>query len=123
LLKQYEEDWTAEWLYTPALLAFRRAGGASQEAEGALGAALGMNPHVPAYLTTRKRIPAHLPDYIGWGDDNEAVTYAAHYLSHWRRTPGAVDWLRSKSTPAGRSKPARAGKTKSERRRRRSGKK
>ncbi len=123
LLKQYEEDWTAEWLYTRALLAFRRAGGASQEAEEALGTALGMNPHVPAYLTGRKRIPARLPDYIGWGDDNEAVTYAAHYLSHWRRTPGAVDWLRPKPPPAGRPKPSKASKAKGGRRGRRSGKK
>jgi tetratricopeptide (TPR) repeat protein len=123
LLEQYEEDWTAEWLYTRALLAFRRAGGASQEAEEVLGAALGMNPHVPAYLTTRKRIPAHLPDYIGLGDENEAVTYAAHYLSHWRRTPGAMDWLRSRLSPAGRPKPSKASKGKGGRRRRRSGKK
>ena len=93
LLKEYKEDGMAEWLYTRSLLAFR-AGGASQAAEGALREALKMNPHVPAYLTGRKRIPGRLPDYVGWGDENEAAAYASSYLSSWRRTPGAVDWLR-----------------------------
>ena len=128
LIQQYEEDGMAEWLYTRALLAFR-AEGASQAAQEALQAAIGMNPHVPAYLTGRKRIPTRLPDYIGWGDENEAVAYAAPYLSHWRRTPGALEWLQRSSpstggrrhprpSPAGRQKP---GKTKSRRQRKRSG--
>jgi tetratricopeptide (TPR) repeat protein len=130
LLQQYEEDGMAEWLYTRALLAFR-ADGASDAARVALQTALERNPHVPAYLTGHKRIPTRLPDYVGWGDENEAVVYAAHHLSHWRRTPGAVDWLRQSSvslgeqrrlkpSPAGRPKPDKA---KSRRRRKRSGRK
>lgn len=126
LLEQYAEDGMAEWLYTRALLAFR-AGGASQGAEDALQEAIGMNPHVPAYLTRRKRIPARLPEYIGWGDDNEAVSYAAHHLSHWRRTPGAVDWLAQsagvaggqpylRTSPPARPKPKRSKSSKSKRR-------
>jgi hypothetical protein len=100
LLEEYEEDGMAEWLYTRALLAFR-AGGASQAAERALREALEMNPHVPAYLIGRKRIPGRLPDYIGWGDESEAAAYASSYLSSWRRTPGAADWLRQFSASSG----------------------
>jgi tetratricopeptide (TPR) repeat protein len=92
LLKEYD-DGMAEWLYTRALLAFRESG-AGRKADAALKAALKMNRHVPAYLTGRKRLPASSPPYIGFGDDNEAQAYAAGYLKHWRKTPGAVEWLK-----------------------------
>lgn len=99
LLIQYEEDVMAEWLYTRALLAFRKEG-ASKEAGRALQAALKQNPYVPAYLSGRKRLPPRTPDYIGWGDENEAVAYASAYLPHWRRTQGALAWLQSHLKPA-----------------------
>ncbi|MFN8489756.1 MAG: hypothetical protein U0350_19380 [Caldilineaceae bacterium] len=92
LLAEYD-DGMAEWLYTAALIAFR-AQGVGPETDALLREALKMNPHVPAYLTGRKKIPVHLPPYIGFGDENEAVSYATSYLKHWRRTPGAVEWLK-----------------------------
>jgi tetratricopeptide (TPR) repeat protein len=94
LLKQYD-DGMAEWLYTGALLEFRQ-GSAGRAANRRLNAALKHNPHVPAYLTARRRIPSQLPSYYGIGDEAEAVHYAHRYLNHWRRTPGAVEWLKSK---------------------------
>lgn len=114
LLAEYDEG-SAEWLYTKALLTFRQAG-AGQVADEALREAMEMNPHVPAYLVGRKRIPPQLPPYIGFGDDNEAVTYAARYLRAWRRTPGAVDWLQGRLKPASKrqqtQKPKPRGKRK-----------
>jgi hypothetical protein len=104
LIKQYEEDGMAEWLYTRALLAFRE-GGASEEAKHALQEAKAMNPHVPAYLIGRKRIPNRLPPYIGFGDETEAANYASSYLPIWRRTPGAVDWLRGHLKPSRTTRP------------------
>jgi tetratricopeptide (TPR) repeat protein len=92
LLRQYRDEWSAVWLYTRALLAFR-ASGASAKANAVLHKALKENPHVPAYLTERKRIPNRLPDLIGWGDEREAISYCADHLNYWRRTPGAVAWL------------------------------
>ena len=79
--------------YTRALLSFRQAG-VGPEAGNALRAALEQTPHVPTYLTGRKRIPIRMPEYIGFGDGAEAVDYAAAHLNYWRRTPGAIDWLR-----------------------------
>lgn len=112
LLKQYEDDGMAEWLYTRALLAFR-ASGAGAAAEEALRGAIDFNAHVPAYLTGRKRIPVHLPDYVTWGGEDEAITYASGYLAHWRRTPGAIDWLQGhlKPSPAASTKPKPAKRT------------
>jgi len=46
-----------------------------------------------ADLTGQKRIPRLLPDLVGFGDENEAIAYAADALVNWRRTPGALEWL------------------------------
>jgi tetratricopeptide (TPR) repeat protein len=94
LLRQYDEA-MAEWRYGWALVRFRQAG-PGKEADRRLRAALKSNRHVPAYLTGRQRIPVQLPPYYGFGDEAEAVHYAHRYLNHWRRTPGAVEWLRGK---------------------------
>ncbi len=103
LLEEFEEDGMAEWLYTRALITFRGEG-PNQAAEEALQEALEQNPHVPPYLTGRKRIPNQLPAYMGWGDESEAKIYASSYLAHWRRTPGAVDWLQAHLKSSGETK-------------------
>jgi tetratricopeptide (TPR) repeat protein len=92
LIKRYKEDWSAVWQYTQALLAFRRTG-ATVGANRALQEALEKNEFVPAYLIGSKRIPNRLPSFIGMGDENEAISYAADHLNHWRRSPGALEWL------------------------------
>jgi tetratricopeptide (TPR) repeat protein len=94
LLDQYKDDAMAEWLYTRALLAFRREG-ASKKADAALKKALKQNAFVPAYLLSKKRLPQQMPGYIGFGDENEAVSYAAGATAIWRETPGALEWLSS----------------------------
>lgn len=96
LLKQYEEDGSAEWLYGRALWLFRQDG-ESQEADRALAEALDQNPHVPAYLLEKKRVPKRLPDYMGWGDESEAQAYAAGSLVLWKETDGAGGWLLRRS--------------------------
>jgi hypothetical protein len=99
LLGQYEDEGTAEWLYTRALLAFRVGGSDDKSAARLLRAALKQNPHAPAYLIGRRRVPPKLPAYVGWGDDSEAAVYASAYLSEWQRTPGATDWLQQHARP------------------------
>ena len=98
LLDQYPDEWTATWLYTRALLQFRQEG-ASDRANKLLADALEENPHAPAYLTGRRRIPNRLPELVGWGEESEAIAYASDHLNHWRRTPGAIEWL-SQAKPA-----------------------
>ncbi|HWE36167.1 MAG TPA: hypothetical protein VG406_06310 [Isosphaeraceae bacterium] len=112
LLDRYEDDASAAWAYTRALLAFRRSGD-SAAAKKRLKEAKKANKHVPAYLLGEKPMPARPPGYYGLGDDNEAVLYAAAALSAWKSTPGAVAWLRA-AAPKKRKKakgPAAEGPT------------
>ncbi len=89
---EYADDATATWPYSRALLTYRRTG-PGQQAEALLPEARITNPHVPAYLLGRKRLPDELPDMVGFGDESEAIAYAADHLEAWRSTPGALEWL------------------------------
>ena len=92
LLEKYEDDASAGWVYPAALLAYRKEGD-SPGARKSLSAALGYNPHVPPYLLGTKKFPNELPDYVGIGDDNEAVAYSIEAGAGWKRTRGALEWL------------------------------
>jgi tetratricopeptide (TPR) repeat protein len=92
LFAAYEEDAAASLAYCKALAAFRREG-ASPKADQLLGDAREVNPHVVAFLTGRKALPKRLPDYVGFGDESEAVAYAAGAAALWARVPGALVWL------------------------------
>lgn len=94
LLKQYKEDASAVWLYHRALLTFRQSG-AAPKANKALRDAIAQNPFVPRYLLGKKKLPRQRPPYIGFGDESEAVDYAAGAISAWQKTPGALEWLAS----------------------------
>jgi hypothetical protein len=93
LLGQYD-DATASWLYTRALVAFRR-GGDNPDARRHLLDALEQNRHVPAYLLDDKKLPKTIPEEVGFGDKSEAVVYAAEFGTGWRETRGAIKWLQS----------------------------
>ncbi len=88
----YADDATATWPYSRTLLAFRRSG-PGRQVEARLSEARRTNPHVPAYLLGKKRLPEELPGMIGFGDESEAIAYAADNLEAWRSTPGALEWL------------------------------
>jgi tetratricopeptide (TPR) repeat protein len=85
---EYADDATATWPYSRALLTFRRKG-PGEAADALLSEAQGTNPHVPAYLLGKKRLPEDLPHLVGFGDESEAIVYAADHLEAWRSTPGA----------------------------------
>jgi tetratricopeptide (TPR) repeat protein len=92
LFAAYEDDEAAVFVYTRALAFFRRHGD-TPEAKRLLTAAREQNPHVPAYLSGRKQLPARLPDYVGFGDPSEAVDYAVGARAQWEDVPGALAWL------------------------------
>ncbi|MFC1961144.1 hypothetical protein ACFLYO_10585 [Chloroflexota bacterium] len=93
LLDQYEEDASAAWLYTRALGLYRQEG-VSEAATAQLEEAISFNPFVPPYLLGKKRLPRQLPPYMGFGDKNEAVHYAAGAKAIWQKNEGALTWLR-----------------------------
>lgn len=93
LLQQYEEDATAEWAYTQALLAFRQEGD-TERARQLLVNAETTNAHVPGYLTGARPIPRSTRDVFALGSDDEAVFYAMAHLPVWKNTPGATSWVR-----------------------------
>jgi tetratricopeptide (TPR) repeat protein len=93
LLEAYQDDASAEWAYTRALLAFRREGDTAG-ARKALTAAKKVNAHVPVYLARVKPMPREAPAYVTLGGEDEAISFAAQFLSAWKETPGATAWLR-----------------------------
>jgi tetratricopeptide (TPR) repeat protein len=108
LLDRYSEDPFAEWSYSRALLAFRLEGD-STEAMRRLQQALKANRYVPDYLLGRKALPRAEPPGFSFGRDDEAATYALHAIELWKKTPGALDWLKRR-TSGSRPKPGRSGK-------------
>jgi len=59
--------------------------------------ALETNPHVPAFLLGKRELPQRLPDYIGLGDEREAMSVADQFKNCWSATAGALDWLQSQT--------------------------
>jgi tetratricopeptide (TPR) repeat protein len=92
LLERYPEDVAATWPWTSALLTFRQRGDVP-DARAKLAAAREVNPHIPAFLFGKKKLPRALPDLVGFGDESEAVCYAAENIESWHSTPGALAWL------------------------------
>jgi len=93
LLRAYDDDGSPYWTYTKALLAFR-AGGATGEAGRLLAEAVRSNGHVPAFLSGEKDLPEAAPAFITLGGEDEAVEYVRACSEAWRRTAGALEWLR-----------------------------
>jgi tetratricopeptide (TPR) repeat protein len=94
LLEQYSSEDSTTWVYTQALLAFRRQGD-TIEARQLLKRAKKANKHIPAYLLGEKRPPADPPASYRAGDENEALTYIGSFLAGWKFTTGAIAWLRA----------------------------
>jgi tetratricopeptide (TPR) repeat protein len=93
LLQEYEDDDTADWHFSRALLAFRSEGD-TDRARQRLQEANQANPHVAPLLVGTHMPPAELPHYVSIGDPSEAAHYVIHHLPAWRSTPGAVTWVR-----------------------------
>jgi len=96
LLGRYEDDISGCWAYSRALLAFRKDGPVG-EADTYLDEAVKHNRYVPLYLTAKRRMPKRPPQYIGFGDENEAVAYVMDAMLAWAKTEGAIDWMRART--------------------------
>jgi tetratricopeptide (TPR) repeat protein len=108
LLDRYKDDDLADFSYTRALLAFRLEGD-SIEALRLLRQALKSNAFVPHYLLGRKTLPLQAPAMFSPGRDDEAGGYAFEAIDLWRNTPGALEWLKRR-TSGPRPAPSRSKK-------------
>jgi tetratricopeptide (TPR) repeat protein len=93
LFKDYDEDASALWLYSRALVAFREHAGNGESATELARKALRANRHVPALLAGSKKEKPSTTGYLTMGGEDEAAHYFAQWGFDWLTTPGAVDWL------------------------------
>jgi hypothetical protein len=82
------------FVYTKALAAFAHRGADAHACE-LLARARELNPHIPAYLTGRKRLPRERPVYTVFGEQSEAIDYASGAGELWAAIPDALAWLES----------------------------
>src|SRR5262249_48295390 len=85
LAADYPDEDGAMWFWPIALAMFRREGD-TDVSRKALRAAVKSNKHVPAFLLGTKKLPRVMPEFYGDGDQNEAVLYAAEFMSGWEST-------------------------------------
>ncbi|MUV38453.1 hypothetical protein JNUCC1_02291 [Lentibacillus sp. JNUCC-1] len=82
LLKQYESETSAAFLFNKVLISYFTKG-MTNTTRSLLKEANTFNPHVKEYLIGRKKIPLVPPDKIGSGDKNEAIAYADENSYLW----------------------------------------
>ncbi len=100
LLDAFPDDGSAAWPYARALLAFRGEGD-TEQARAGLTEAINLNPHVPYYLLRRVMVSDPVPNFLSIGEESEALVYASEYREPWRRTTGALTWLKQVLATAG----------------------
>jgi tetratricopeptide (TPR) repeat protein len=93
LLAAYKGEWTACWLYTRALIAFRDGHAAEKKTVRLVQDAWSANQHVPAILAGTKPPVTTDSGYITMGGADEASDYVSDCGPAWHQTPGAVAWL------------------------------
>jgi tetratricopeptide (TPR) repeat protein len=93
LLAAYEDEGSAYWLYTRALLAFREGGVSKNKVVTLLKNAWSANRHVPGILAGTASPVISEGDYITVGGPDEATEYVAECGPAWHGTPGAIEWL------------------------------
>lgn len=108
LLAAYPNDGMADWAWTQALAAFRRAGD-TDESRKLLAEAQEANSHVAPYLLGARPLPTALPPYISAGGEDEAMHYVTAHRAGWTQTQGALDWLRAQAPapPPAKRRPRR----------------
>ena len=93
ILKRYNKDIGAMHAYNKALYLYKKHGAESKKASKQLVAAIVENPHIPKYLTGKKKLPEDSIGSYALGSLEEAIAYAENAAMAWQRIPGALEWL------------------------------
>jgi tetratricopeptide (TPR) repeat protein len=64
-------------------------------AQDALRKARACNRFAEIYLSGAKRLPRQLPEYYGFGDQNEGIVCAVELGAAWANHREAIDWLKA----------------------------
>lgn len=91
-IKNSEEEDCAVWNYNNALYRFKK-NGRTAKTEKILLEAYKSNEFVIDYMLGIKKMPNEQPQYIGRGDENEAISYVNGSWTIWEKTEGAFDYL------------------------------
>jgi tetratricopeptide (TPR) repeat protein len=104
LLASYADEWSAQWLYTRALIAYREGDAAKAATLKLVKEALSANEHVPAILAGTRPPVLTQTGYITMGGPDEATDYVREFGQAWKNTSGSIAWLLStaETTPSKR---------------------
>ncbi|WP_051330884.1 SEC-C metal-binding domain-containing protein [Aneurinibacillus terranovensis] len=105
VINTYSEDHTANFNYNRILIEYGK-NGVSSRLVSLLQEAIQQNSFVVDYVLGKKRIPDEMPEYIGFGDKDEAVAYVQDHIHLWQREPVLMRWLKEqvKANTPGKSK-------------------
>ncbi|UJL45851.1 SEC-C domain-containing protein [Virgibacillus sp. NKC19-16] len=92
LIKQYEDETSANFLFNKALLNYLISG-ITHETKAFLKKATKENPYVKDYLLGNKPIPKTSYAYIGIGDESEAIEYTQGCAHLWEGAQGLLEEL------------------------------
>lgn len=95
LLSSYGDEWSAYWLYTRALIAYRGGEAADAATMKLVQEAWSANQHVPSILAGASLPVVSRNGYVTVGGPDEATDYVRECGPAWENTPGAVAWLTS----------------------------
>lgn len=99
LLRRYEDEISVVWVYTAALVSFRRHGDTKAGCK-LRDRAVQLFPKGATFLLHRSRIPADEALCFGLpAEHRDAIAYAREYGEFWDKTNGALSWLASKAEP------------------------
>src|SRR5690606_21258759 len=82
LLKRYDDEQNISFTYGQIILEYVQYG-ITLKLRKLFNDAVKYNPHVLDYMFGRKPLPDSGPEYIGVGDENEAVDYVFSHAPLW----------------------------------------
>jgi len=88
----YADDISAEFNYNRLLTEYGMRG-ITPALNRLFRQAVHYNPHIPEFLTGKKRLPRKMPERIVVGDTTEAAAYAGDHLHLWRERPELLAWV------------------------------
>ena len=95
LLADYDDEWSAHWLYTRALMAYRNGAAADAATLKLVQDARSSNEHVPGILAGTAPPVISTGGYVTVGGPDEATDYVRECGPAWKAAPGAIAWLTS----------------------------